>query len=175
VNNLFEIAEQYQNILSEIEYLYTQITKENNPVIETQIAKLMSDLEAIDDDMGNKLNNYSHIIKAKNDENSAIDKEIKRLQNRKKSNTNTITRLKEFIMFNLKQINKTRYETGLKTISIRKNNPAVKFIDEKAIPCEYKEKVITEKILKKKIKEDIKNNIDVPGCELTQSERIDIK
>lgn len=175
MNNLFEISEQYQNILNEIEFLYSQMTKENQPVIETQIAKLMGDLESVDSDLNSKLENYTNIIKTKENENTTIDKEIQRLKNRKTRNQNLIERLKNFILFNLKQIGKTRYETSLKTISIRKNPAKVEIMDEHIIPIKYKELVETVKIKKDKIKEDLKNNIKVDGCELTQSERIDIK
>lgn len=180
---LFEISENYKKNLFDLESLYEykdsiEDIEENQDriiQIEKEIEELINSIDTIDNDLSVKFDNYVNIIKAEEMDNLAIDKEIKRLQKLKKRNLNLITRLKYFMMFNLKNIGKTVYKVFLNTISIRKNNPAVNIIDEDAIPYEYKEEIIKEKILKTKIKNDIKNNIDVPGCELTRSERIDIK
>jgi flagellar biosynthesis/type III secretory pathway chaperone len=174
MKTLFEISEQYQSILEEIDFLYSQLDKDNKEIIETQIAKLMGDLESVDYDLGSKLGNYRSIIKNLENNNQEIDQEIQRLKKRKQQNINLIERLKTNIMYQFKELGKTRYETPLYTISIRKNPQKVIITDEHLIPIKYKETIETIKIHKDDIKKDLKLNKKIDGCELIQEERIDI-
>jgi hypothetical protein len=183
MSNLFEISEKYENMLNSIESLYEYIEnkrdkpeyKETVLKTEEEIERLITALDSIDSDLSIKLNNYRSIIFSKKTENEFIDMEINRLKKRKHRNTKLIDNLKNFIMLNLKKLGKTQYQTSLYTISIRKNPPSVNIIDEHLVPIKYKSIEEIIKIDKKEIAKDLKENKNVTGCELTQSERIDIK
>ena len=175
MSSLFEISEDYKELIEKIETLYENMNEENKEENKAIVDCLLSELDDKDKNLNNKFDNYSYLIRKKENENAEIKWEIDRLKRRLIRNKNIIDRLKSFLLYIIKKLNKTKIETIKNTISIRKNNPAVNIIDEKAIPCEYKEEVITEKILKKKIAKELKSGEVVHGCELTQSERIDIK
>jgi soluble cytochrome b562 len=179
MSNLFEISEEYKEKLDYIQILQrlcdeTENEERKKDYIES-IDLLIEQLDKIDIDLNNKFNNYANFIKSKETENEAIDKEIKRLKKLKNNNLSLISRLKGLMMINLKKLNKTVYKAFLKTISIRKNPPSVNIIDEHLVPIKYKEIVETIKIHKENIKKDLKTGKIIDGCELTQSERIDIK
>jgi hypothetical protein len=175
MSNLFEISKDYKELLEKIEFLLEKFNEENKYEIKAHIDCLLWELDSKDNDLNNKFDNYAYIIRSKNDENGLIDQEIKRLQKRKKRNNNVIERLKSFLKLIISNLNKTKIETNLNTIAIRKNPQKVEILDNTAIPYEYKEEIITEKILKNKLKEALKAGDEIPGCTLIQTERIDIK
>ena len=69
-----------------------------------------------------------------------------------------------------------KVETKLGNMTVRKNPVSVVIDDESLIDEDYKQEVVTIKIDKKAIKEDItKNGVVVNGCHLEQSTNLIIK
>ena len=66
-------------------------------------------------------------------------------------------------------------ETPYFSIKTQKNPPAVNILEADEISDKYKTEVVTYKIDKKKIKEDIKAGKVVAGASLTQGWRLKIK
>lgn len=106
---------------------------------------------------------------------AAIDIEIKRLQELKKSKQNNISRIKEYTKecMNIQGVKKL--ETSLGNISIRKSPPSVDVLDEGLIPLEYIETKQVMSIDKKLILSDLKDGLVIPGVEMKQGTSLTIK
>lgn len=98
---------------------------------------LKDTLEAIQVSLEEKVDGYAAVIKNFDAENVAIDIEIKRLQERKRINTNAITRLKENLLYSLEQTGQKKIKTALNTATIRNNAPSLEISDDSKIPKEF--------------------------------------
>lgn len=87
---------------------------------------------------------------------NAIDEQIKRLQDYKKSTKNKIDNYKEYVKNNMNILGIDKIQTDLGTISIAKSPLSIEIIDIDKIPNEYKEVVSDIKIDKSKIKDNFK-------------------
>lgn len=96
----------------------------------------------------------------------AIDTEIKRLQEMKKSKVNNLERFKEYVKQNMEQLNLQKIETELGKITLAKNPISVEIIDEDKIPEQYKTAEITYKIDKKAIANDYKEGKVIEGVNI---------
>lgn len=106
----------------------------------------------------------------------AIKSEIDRLTELKKSKENKIKNLKEYTKMCLQETDMKKVETSLGSMTLRKNAASLVIDDESLIDADYKQEVVTVKIDKKAIKEDItKNGVVVAGCHLEASTSLIIK
>ena len=123
--NIFNIERELISIFDELEENGGELTEE-----------LAAKLEVTQDNFKNKVKSYADLIKTIEEDNILIDKEIKRLQDLKKSKTSLITRLSNIIINaieNFGDINKSgnKYiDYGLGKITIR-NTEKVETDDEK--------------------------------------------
>lgn len=154
--SLFKIKEEYEEIIEEILESEGEISE-----------SLFNRLEEIDDDFTAKSENYVYVIKKTETENEYIDTEIKRLQTRKRRNSNLIGRLKYSLMESLESIDKIKIQTPLYTIRIQNNPPAIRIVDENIIPDDFKEERISVYINKKAILEALKSGEEVNGAKIT--------
>ncbi len=60
-------------------------------------------------------------------------------------------------------------------LAVKKNPPSVKILDDLVIPDAYRQVETVQKILKKEILNDLKNGVVIPGCEIVQDQRLEIK
>ena len=130
------------------------------------------------EELGIKLDSYTKVIKEIEAENDAIDKEIARLQAKKKTNVNHITNMKDAMKYAVltAEPEKKKIKTELFSYGVQNNTPSV-VIDEQYIeniPEEYL-KFKESEVDKKKIAEHIKAGVDLSGIahlEQTSSLRI---
>ena len=101
----------------------------------------------------------------------AISEEIDSLTERKKSLERSQDRLSYLIEYALQG---EKFETGKVKCSWRKST-SVEITDEWAIPEAYKVEKITKTISKAAIKEAIKNGEAVPGAELVEKNKVQVK
>lgn len=80
-----------------------------------------------------------------------------------------------YILTNMQANGITEISTPYFVIKPRKNPQALNIFNADELPEKYLEEVVTIKINKKDIKEDIKSGEVIPGAELTQGWRLDIK
>lgn len=108
---------------------------------------------------------------------AAIDSEMKRLQNLRDEREARIIRLESILSAWLEQTGIRDVLTPLGTVRLKLNPPSVVVHDETLIPAEYMRTKVTETTSPDKtaIKEAIKAGIDIPGCELTQKTKLEIK
>ena len=102
-----------------------------------------------------------------------IDSEIKRLQDLKKSKNNKVDRLKKYIVDNILLLNKTKVETPLGNISIRKSESVE--VDISMLHTKYLKQKIEYSADKIAIKEAIKKGEKVDGATIIENKNLIIK
>lgn len=161
--NLFQITNEMQSIMNELIENGGELT----PELEAMLTITESQLKE-------KAVNYAMVIRSMDYETNIIDEEIKRLQALKKTRQNAIERLKSALTNAMEQCGMDSIETPTNKISFRKSQ-SLEIIDETKVPKQYKTQVVTTKVDKNAIKQDIKNGIAVDGVELINSKNIQIK
>ena len=152
--------------------------------VQAQTLRDMLDAEEIDEQAFNdtleaigaedKVNSYCQIIRELDGDNAAIKAEIERLKTRIEHNTSSINRMKQALDGFMAVSGKKKEKTPFFSVSYRKSQ-SVDIINEADIPQEYI-KVKTETAPDKvAIKAALKAGEAIPGCQLKESESIQIK
>lgn len=129
-------------------------------------------LEAIGSE--EKVNSYCQIIRELDGDNTAIKAEIERLKKRIEHNTGSIERMKQALDEFMVASGKKKEKTPFFTVSYRRSQ-SVDILNEADIPQVYI-KVKTETAPDKMaIKAALKAGETIPGCQLKESESIQIK
>ena len=116
------------------------------------------------EDLKDKLEGYCKFVKQMESDITGIDTEIKRLQDRKAVLKNTIERSKKAMQMAMETAGEKKVKGQIFTISIQANPESV-VLDEsyiENIPPEYL-KVRDPEIDKAKLKEDLKNGVNLEG------------
>ena len=155
--------------------LSTELAVINDELISSEgeiSASLEERLEKSTLDFTAKAENISKWVMNLSGKDDAIDKEIARLQAKKRVTENLQRRLKDYLMLCIERANKTKIELPTLTISIAKNPPSVEIIDEKAIPASFLT-IVPEHFIpdKKLIAEALKKGHKVEGCKLITDKR----
>ncbi|WP_334409083.1 siphovirus Gp157 family protein, partial [Escherichia coli] len=135
---------------------------------------LIETLQSINDALEEKADGYVAVIKTLEADNVAIDEEIKRLRQRKTSNQNGISRLKESLQFSMESTGKEKFKTALNSYSIANNPPSLDVVEESLIPKEYWLSQ-APKLNKKDLLKDIKNGADIKGVEVKQTRSLRVR
>lgn len=131
-------------------------------------------LEAIGGEIEDKADGYAVVIKELEADTDKIDKEIKRLQEKKKTINNNIGRIKFSLENAMKITGKVKFKTLLFSFGIQKNPASVMVKDEKAVPDKFwkpQDPVLDKKGLIAFIKE----HGNTAYAELTQTESLRIR
>lgn len=131
-------------------------------------------LESIDLELEDKAEGYAIIMKNYENEVENLDKEIKRLQSRKTVAQNKHDRLKESLFASMELTGKTKFRTKLFSFNVRNNSPSVNVLNEEEVPKDYW-KSQPDKLDKKKILEDLKNDKSVDGAIMQRTRSLIIK
>lgn len=91
----------------------------------------------------------------------AIDIQIKRLQELKKTKENNLDRFYQYVKDNMNRLRLTKIDTELGTITIVKNPISVEIEDEEAIPEKYKNVIVTTNVDKTAIKKHFKETGEI--------------
>lgn len=131
-------------------------------------------LESVEFDFNEKIDNIVKLIRNWEGEVVAIENEKKRLAARSDNLSKNIDKLKEYMYNEFKRLDKNKVETGLFTVSVRKNPKKVVVLDELDIPAYY---LVFQnpKVDKRKIMQDLNEGKEIPGVELQQDESLIIK
>lgn len=152
---LYELTEAYKNIY------------------ELEDESLNETLDTIKGAIEEKAVNMAYVIKNIDGDIDAIDKEINRLQERKKSAKNKQTSLKNYLKGSMEQLGIKKLKTPVFSFNIQKNTPALIVEDESKIDDKY---FIVEKTLDKKtVKDLIKQGAEIEGASLRQTESLRIR
>ncbi|HFK0190637.1 TPA: siphovirus Gp157 family protein [Listeria monocytogenes] len=159
MTTLYSIQEKYQQLLNLAEQLDPETLKDT--------------LESIDDELETKAENVSFIIKELEGQSLILEKETKRLAERKNTINNNVKRLKQSLFDAMITANKQKIKTNLFTLDIRKNPPSIIVEDESKLLNYLIEQ--PKKIDKTKLGDDLKKGIEVPGAKIIQTERLQIR
>lgn len=151
---------------------------------QAQTLRDMLDAEEIDEQTFNdtleaigaedKVNSYCQIIRELDGDNAAIKAEIERLKKRIEHNTSSINRMKQALDGFMTASGKKKEKTPFFSVSYRKSQ-SVDILNEADIPQEYI-KVKTETAPDKvAIKAALKAGEAIPGCQLKDTESIQIR
>lgn len=130
-------------------------------------------LDSIDwnSDYENKVENYIKVIKNIESDVEARKNEIKRLTELNKADEKKKDHLKETLSTSMQLTGHERVDTPLFKVSFRKSQ-AVE-VDELVLPESYK--VATWKPDKKRLKEDLKNGLEIVGASLVERKNLSIR
>lgn len=130
-------------------------------------------LDSIDwnSDYENKVENYIKVMKNLEADVEARKNEIKRLTELNKADEKKKEHLKETLSTSMALTGHERVDTTLFKVSFRKSQ-AVE-VDELVLPESYK--VATWKPDKKRLKEDLKNGLEIVGANLVERKNLSIR
>lgn len=160
MSTLYELTGQYLALM--------EIAEEADPDI------LRDTLEALDGEIEEKADNCAKVIKNLEGKEDALDKEIARLQDRKRSVNNSIKSIKGNLERAMITTGKKKFKTDLFSFGIQKNPPTVQVMDEAAVPEQFwkqQDPVLDKKALMAFIKE----NGPTEYAQLTQGESLRIR
>ncbi|EAE7055116.1 siphovirus Gp157 family protein [Listeria monocytogenes] len=156
---LYSIQDKYQQLLNLAEQLDPELLKDT--------------LESIDDELETKAENVAFVIKELEGQSLILEKETKRLAERKNTINNNVKRLKQSLFDAMITANKQKIKTNLFTLDIRKNPPSLIVEDESKLLNYLIEQ--PKKLDKTKLGDDLKKGIEVPGAKIIQTERLQIR
>lgn len=165
MSNLYDLKNQWL-------YLYELM---DDPDVDADT--VLDTIEGVDGEIEIKADGYAKVIAQLNADAEALKKESERLNKRRTTIENNITRLKSALQMAMQATGKTKFKTELFSFGIQKNPPSV-VIDEPdigKIPGIY---LVLQKpqIDKSKLKEDLKNGVNLSGlAHLEQTEGLRIR
>ncbi|AHF40932.1 siphovirus Gp157 family protein [Listeria monocytogenes] len=159
MTTLYSIQDKYQQLLNLAEQLDPELLKDT--------------LESIDDELETKAENVAFVIKELEGQSLILEKETKRLAERKNTINNNVKRLKQSLFDAMITANKQKIKTNLFTLDIRKNPPSLIVEDESKLLNYLIEQ--PKKLDKTKLGDDLKKGIEVPGAKIIQTERLQIR
>ncbi|MFQ3871304.1 siphovirus Gp157 family protein [Staphylococcus sp. Mo2-7] len=161
MSTLFNLTDNYKQV-------YDLIAEQGDE-------QLLNDtLDSINDALEDKADGYVSVVKSLESDNKAIDDEIKRLQQRKTTNKNGIDRLKKSLKESMESTGKTKFKTALNSYNIQNNPPSLNVIEEKHIPSDFWLSQ-APKLDKKSLLKHIKENNDVDGVEIKQTQSLRLR
>ena len=162
MKTLYQINNDYYDLISQIELAEGELTPELESALEINKAEL--EVKSIA---------YVEVIKQRESFNTRIDDEIKRLQALKKQNDNLILRLKNNLLNAVNLFG--NFEAGFLKFSTRKSKQVEVNIDPNDLPKEFKTVKVTETPDKNAIKKAIEQGQDVTGCRIVENINLQIK
>ena len=163
--NLYELNQNFNNLIEVLE-------NTENENIKELIKKSMDQLTL---ETNEKIENIIKYIKNLEAEAEALEKESKRLNDRKVRTIKKVENLKNYLKDFTNTLDSKKYHTGIFNISIRKNAAAIIIENEFLVPEEYCKTEVVRKVDKIALKEKLKAGEVIEGVSLTQSESIIIK
>lgn len=161
--NIYQIQNEYLLLVNQIIENGGEVTPQQE--LNLQITK---------DQLQDKGTNYAFVIKKLDAECDIIDAEIKRLSELKKVRQNACERLKSNISHAMQIFEVDKIESPLIKLSFRKSQ-SVNVADVNSLPAEYKTIKVTEQADKVKIKQALLKGEVIEGCEIVNSNNLQIK
>ena len=160
MTKLYELTERYMQLIDLSEQLDPETFKDT--------------LDAIQDSLEDKVENTAKVVKSLEADVTAIKEEEKRLKERRQVLETKIDSIKNYLKEQLELAGIDKVKRPTITVSIQKNPPSVKVIDEKLIPSSFMIAKAPE-LDKKAVLEKLKDGEEVPGVELFQGRSLRIK
>lgn len=161
MSNIYELSENYRQVFEAIS------NGEDDQVY-------LDTLEAINDSIEDKADNYMRVIKNSEADIEALDKEIKRLHEKKKVLSNGVKRMKESLQEAMERTNKLAFKTTLFSYGIQNNAPSLDKLDIDKIPKKY---FVDQdpKLDKKSLLNDLKEGQEINGATMKQTKSLRVR
>lgn len=163
--NLYNIADEYQNILAETFNL------ETGEVDETSLAKLDQVTEKLED----KGIAIASFIKNLEAERKAIEDAKKHMLEREKSLERRAEWLTNYLQTNMERCGINEIKSPYFVVKLKKCPVSVNIQNENILPNDYKKVKEMTTIDKLKIKDDLLSGVVIPGAALKQNNRLEIR
>ena len=157
---LFDISDEFQKLY--------ELASDSDDV-ET-LTELYNEIEA---KLEEKADNVRFVIQKLESDAKFLSDEIKRLQARKKAIEINKENLKTLLAITMKQAGLAKLKTPKATFYFAPTPPRIIINDEELIPQEFK--VTKIEIDKQKLKEALKNGLEIKGATLEQNETLRIR
>ena len=163
--NLYELNQNFNNLVSVLENTEDENIKE----------LIKNSMDQLTLETNEKIENIIKYIKNLEAEAEALEKESKRLNDRKIKTLKKVDNLKGYLKDFTSSLESKKYHTGIFNISIRKNAAAIIIENEFLVPSEFVKTEIIRKVDKIALKEKLKAGEVIEGVKLQQTESIIIK
>lgn len=134
---------------------------------ELEPEQLADCLDSIEEAIEDKGANIVAVLNSLESDTTALDKEIKRLQARKKAIVNNSERLKEYLRYNMELTGITKIKHPLFSITLGKPTVTAEIVDVDFLPEEYVTTEVKFNPDKKAILAALKDGKDIPGAILS--------
>jgi DNA gyrase/topoisomerase IV subunit A len=161
--SMYQIKQDHVILMQIIEDNEGEIT----PEIETA-------LQLTSDNFQEKALSYGLVVKHFDDQAEIIEKEIERLSKILTQAKKRKELFKQTLSDAMQQFGVEKIETPTLKLSFRKSE-SIELTDESKVPFAYVEEKVVKTISKTKIKEDIKQGLQVPGAQLVTKQNLQIK
>jgi len=161
--NLYNISDKYLAVLSNV-----------NEYGELEESSLL-ELDKIEDELENKAVAISSYIKNLEGHQNAIKKAVDDMNDRGFVIQRKIEAIRKYLLTNMERTGISKINSPYFDITLKKNPCSVVIEDEAILSDDYKKAKVQLSIDKIKIRDDLKNGIEVKGAKLIQSNRIEIK
>ena len=163
--SLYELSSTYLEALDAL----------TDPEADLPIETVNDTLEGLGGELEDKAVNVAKFLGNMEATAKAIKDAETKMAKRRKSLESRVTWMKSYLKGSMEHTGITKIECPFFKISIQNNPASVNILNEKLIPKEYKEQVISWKIDKTAIKNAIKGGKTVPGSVLVNGTRLSIK
>jgi MinD-like ATPase involved in chromosome partitioning or flagellar assembly len=137
--------------------------------------ELDAELSTLHNNLTTKIDSYAHVLNSFKMRKELALNRLKEWEAVVAQCERTIDNINQVLDVNLSVLGKDRFD-GMEYTITRQNNPAsVEITNEAALPGKYLVTETKTKVSKREILEDLKNNVEVPGAQLKQSQRIVVK
>ena len=142
---------------------------------EEDAAQLWAQMDAVNASIAEKADNYARFLRNKQAEVDGMNKEIARLQKRKRSSENQIEHIREHMKFAMEIAGATEIRTALGKWTMRKNPPKVNVLDESEIAPEFFDPQ-PPKLSKSRLLKHWKDTGEIPdGCDVVIAESVQFR
>jgi len=152
-------------------YELTAQHKQLEEIEETDdMAQAIADtFEALEGEFNDKAISLITVVNNMQSDTESIDREIQRLQNRKKVIQNRQDSLREYLRTNMDACGISKISCPLFTITLAKGRDVVLIEDETKIPTDYLNIKTSVTPMKAELLKDLKQGVDIPGAALGKS------
>ena len=173
--SLYEITNNHAQIMEMLNELETLRESEPSEDQQNAMEDLFQALAITEADFNQKAVSYCQIIRNEEAAAEAIDSEIKRLQNLKKSRENKANLLKDNLTSAMQTLSKDKADLGLFKLSFRKSEALQELpeLDLDQIPDNFKK--VTVALDKTNIKKAIKAGQNFPGLAIVEKQNLQVK
>jgi len=159
MRQLYKIADEHQEIIKSIE---------EGQFTEDEMADTLEGAVGTFEEKAASVHAYT---KGLDGDIESIEAEVKRLNSMKSALKNKKEQMRNYLKHNMQKTGINNIKCPLFSITLAKGRQELLITDESLIPDEYVDVEVIQKPDKKKLLSDLKDGLDIPGCEIQVSDQ----